>query len=116
MAPSQRITATAVDIILTRAADVLDADEHCGLASEVRDVRSVVAGWAPNGATGGEMPEPWPGLLVEDEDGERWAVGEVYPKGNGIYGVRDSHHSMTWNADNIREVRTADGRVLWRKE
>lgn len=71
---------------------------------------------------GGEMPEPWPGMLFEDEDGVRRAILTAAPTSGGRFAVwvDGFDDPFMWSTGRerrsaaVREIRTPDGRVLWR--
>lgn len=60
---------------------------------------------------GGEMPEPWPGMVVTIFSGARHIVTSAHPHPRGWL---ITPTGLDWDNDNIREIRTQDGRVLWR--
>jgi hypothetical protein len=78
----------------------------------VQDVNALLAALPPD--RGGAMPEPWPGMLVQDRDGDRWPVTRVRPTRDGwlVFGAGEVWDQ--WDEVDIHEIRTPDGRVLWR--
>lgn len=64
---------------------------------------------------GGEMPEPRPLVSVRDNSGDCWAVLNIEPRDSGapvVWGI--CGQSAPWEPTYIREIRTHDGRVVWR--
>jgi hypothetical protein len=74
-------------------------------------VAEIIAALPPD--SGGAMPEPWPGMVVQIFSGARHAIESAHP-GNGRWYIVPT--GLDWDADNVREIRTPDGRVLWRAE
>jgi hypothetical protein len=71
---------------------------------------------------GGALPEPWPGLHVEYDEGiegeNRWrraTIWSVRPDANPKTFYCEGSVSVPWTTEHIREVRSPDGRVVWRK-
>lgn len=77
-------------------------------------------------ARGGAMPGPDAGMRVTDAKGERWTVARCLPpcddepegdENPWLVRIADEPHScVSWHPSCIREIRTPDGRVLWRAQ
>ena len=87
--------------------------EHRRIAALIVDVRTAPTTPDP----GGEMPEPDAGMRVTLPNGRRslveWAEAPSVVAAPWWVSLSDGDGCM-WLPNNIREIRTPDGRVLWR--
>lgn len=88
-----------------------------GLRTNAADADALLSALPPD--PGGEMPEPAPFQVVVDRWGAILPVDRVMPPddsrlADGARSVQIGGYQEWWSPDNIREIRTPDGRVIWR--